>query len=483
MRIALALLLTILSAAASAQNLTEASLEKARTVLERAAEAYGGADKLSALQSVESTYVTTTHAANQSLTPGAPWDKGQLEGLEAVDVGGERMFRYAIGEGGGFEFENARLIQDGKDTQANFRAGRATKQDAPEFVQAAGPTLRVTPTMLLKEMLERPNTIHHLGEQLINDVGHDALVLVMQSGPAITLYVSQDSGLITRSERFLPGFGQVEYRFDDYRPVDGVMFNYVFDLYVNNEPSLERRIERISTEVDFDAYTGVISAVEVREVPTLPPMIFKEIADNVYLAGGNGTYGLFVDMGDFLIATGATGGAAARIEALREKMPDKPIRYALVTHHHNDHLAGVSAYVAEGAKLLVADSHAEVVTETAGSDYRDQIISISRAHGIKSETMKFEAHVVGPTAHTEQLLLAYVPSAKLIFEADHFSLPADGSLVPAVSSAKTFAKALAKSKLDVESIASAHSPRIGTAKELKETVRMKPVNKERAIAF
>ncbi len=483
MRMGLIVSMIAVSSTVFAQTLTEDSLEKAQVVLDRAATAYGGADKIAQLESVSATFKTATYAANQSLTPGAPWDQNSLEGLEAIDVVNERLFRYAIGTGGGFEFENARFVEDDTDIQANFRAGRATRQTAPDFVQAAGPTLRVTPTLMLREMLARPNTVHYLGAADFAGESHDAIALVMRSGPAITLYVSQDSGLITRSERIIPGFGKVEYRFGDYRPVDGVMFNFTFDLIVNNEPNLERKISSVTTTVDFEPFLETVNQVEVRDVPDLPPMMFEEVADNTYLAGGSGTYGLFVDMGDYLIAVGATGGAAARIAALREQMPDKPIRYALVTHHHNDHLAGVPAYVAEGADLLVADSHVGVVTEAAGDAYDGKVIAISKAHGIRSGDMNFEAHVIGPTAHTEQLLLAYVPSAKLVFDADHFALPADGSLVPAVSSTKTFAKALGRAKLDIDWIASSHSPRLGTPDDLKKAVRMKPVNDKRAIAF
>ena len=38
---------------------------------------------------------------------------------------------------------------------------------------------------------------------------------------------------------------------------------------------------------------------------------------------------------------------------------------------------------------------------------------------------------IGPTAHTEHLLVAYLPEEGTLFEADHFALPASGPIPPA----------------------------------------------------
>ena len=74
---------------------------------------------------------------------------------------------------------------------------------------------------------------------------------------------------------------------------------------------------------------------------------------------------------------------------------------------------------------------------------------------------------IGPTAHTEHLLVAYLPDEGILFEADHFALPRVGPIPPAVTSTKTFAKALARQDFEVTKILSAHSPRIGTMEDLR----------------
>ena len=45
-----------------------------------------------------------------------------------------------------------------------------------------------------------------------------------------------------------------------------------------------------------------------------------------------------------LLAIGGTQTVPASIKALREDVTDKPIRYGVLTHHHNDHTPGAAAY-------------------------------------------------------------------------------------------------------------------------------------------
>lgn len=467
----------------SAENLTETSIEKANAVINAAIEAYGGMESLQALDEVRVASKTKTFAANQSLRPGPPWDENHSSDLDAIKFSEQSLLSYSSGNGGGFDFEGGILLTGNTQLQMDVRGGSATRIADPDYATSAGPFIRVSPPLLLRELTTRENTSHYLGEVDIEDRAHDAISLVMQSGPAITLYVDKETHLVTRSERFAPFFGLIEYRFGDYRPVDGILFNHSFDLYVNDEHNMARVMTDVELGTDFSAYAKQASELSILETPDLPPMQFEEIEDNVYLAGGSNLYALFVDMGDYLIAAGATQNADARIQAMREKFPDKPLRYALITHHHNDHLAGVQAYLDVGATLLVADEHVDVVSALVESDIADRIVSVKKNYRLTSESMSFEARNIGPTAHTNQLLVAYVPAARLVFEADHFSLPADGRVPRAVESTKTFAKALSRSGLKVRSIVSAHSARIGTMDELKKAVKTKAPKNKASISF
>ena len=92
---------------------------------------------------------------------------------------------------------------------------------------------------------------------------------------------------------------------------------------------------------------------------------------------------------------------------------------------------------------------------------------------LESDGRRIEIIDIGPTAHTDHLLIAYLPDEGLLFEADHFAVPRSGPIPPAVSSTKTFAKALERLDLDVKMLLSAHSPRVGAWEDLQTALHAK----------
>ncbi len=204
-------------------------------------------------------------------------------------------------------------------------------------------------------------------------------------------------------------------------------------------------------------------------VPEVQPDPFsrQEIADGVWLIGGSGTYAMFVDMGDYVFAAGGTAGLPERIDSLREVVGDKPLRYGMLTHHHFDHVVGVGAYEAEGTTLIAAAAHEKVVREAAQDAEALKLKTVADRMTLEGETRTVEIIDIGPTAHTEHLLVAYLPEEQILFEADHFALPLQGPIPPAVTSTRTFAEALGREELNVKQILSSHSPRAGTMDDLR----------------
>lgn len=92
---------------------------------------------------------------------------------------------------------------------------------------------------------------------------------------------------------------------------------------------------------------------------------------------------------------------------------------------------------------------------------------------LESEERRVDIFDIGPTAHTEHLLIAYLPNEGLLFEADHFAVPRNGPIPPAVTSTKTFAKALKRLNLDITTMLSAHSPRVGSWDDLQIALHAK----------
>ena len=299
----------------------------------------------------------------------------------------------------------------------------------------------------------------------------------MAVGPALALYIDQENHMLTRMERVLPPFGQVGYRFEDYTVVDGIAFNQKFKLFINDDENLVIRDIKTEVNVPVEQYTELASNLREVAVIAPDPMSTNEVKEGVYLIGGNGTYAMFVEMDDHVVAVGGTQIIAAAIEEMRKEIADKPIRYGVLTHHHNDHIPGSAVYAAEGATIVTFKENETVVRAAAGDD-EDNKASLEFVGGKKTLSdgnRVIELYNIGPTPHAENFLIAYLPEYGIVFEADHFLQPRNGVVPPTNPVTIAFANALDELGLDYQMILGAHTPLVGTPASLKTAINTKPV--------
>jgi glyoxylase-like metal-dependent hydrolase (beta-lactamase superfamily II) len=450
------------------------AVNRASAVIDAAVEAYGGAEAITKLNTLEQKGHFTTFATNQSRVPGPPWDQNEVQNFSAVDFANRTFVGKNKGSGGGFDFDGSQIIKGAEGWQVDYLAGTVTPIAAPDFDTTAGPLIRVTPALLVKQLLERRQTSHWLGEVEFNGRTHDVVTLVMEVGPALSLYFDRETHMLNRSERVLPPFGQVDYRFTDYETIDGILFSKTFKLYVNDEPNVY--IDNLSTVINqpIEQHTALPADLEMLEAGPAAPtdVLLQEVADGVYFAGAGATYVMFVDMGDYVAAVDGTAGVPERIAALREKVGNKPIRYGVMTHHHNDHVLGVPAYEAEGAVILGLQQHAAVIRGAAADGEALKLEFVNDKYVLEGGGHTLELHDIGPTPHAEHILVAYLPKEGVLFEADHFVNPANGRMPPAQPVTRHLANAIDKLGLDVKIILSSHSPRIASIDDLNKSLAL-----------
>ena len=83
--------------------------------------------------------------------------------------------------------------------------------------------------------------------------------------------------------------------------------------------------------------------------------------------------------------------------------------------------------------------------------------------------MTVELHDIGPTSHVNEIVLAYLPKERLVFQGDLLIIPPRGEADPANALTVEFAKALEKLGLDAQTIVGVHG-RVGTASDLKDAM-------------
>lgn len=470
-KLILGMVLICFSMSLNAQNLTQTSVNKTNAVLEKVIEAYGGAERINQLNSISITFNDKNAAVNQSRNPGPPWDMNATKGHTHIDLENQIFVSNFKSDSPNQDFDNATIINGDKSFQVNNLAQTATPIAEPNFLNTAGPFIRVTPISLVQQLMTRSQFSHYLGEADIDGKPHHVITLVMEVGPGISLYFDQKSHLLTSSERFIPAFGLIGYQFLDYKNVDGIPYNHKFILTVDGEVNLERKVLSIKPNESIKSLAVLDEKFSMQEPLAPDPLSRQKLADGVYLIGGSRTYAMFIEMEDYVIAVGGTAGIPDRINLLKEVIPNKPIKYGVMTHHHGDHILGAQAYADEGATIITAKQHKETIKNSITAD-KIMIDTVSKKKTFKDKKRRVEIIDIGPTAHTTHFLLAYVPDAGIIFEADHFGLQTPGNIVPASQAAQDFAEALKKYDIKADKIASSHSPVVATRLDLTKSIEM-----------
>ncbi len=455
---------------ATAATITEKNVEKARAIIDAAVAAHGGEAGLASIDTMIVTHDSIGYAVDQSLGTEAPWDENKQPGVDAIDLNESIFYTYNEFDGAGFQGATTTIINGEESYQVNHRAGTVQRISEPDYDTTSGPFIRVTATALVRTLSDRAGNAYYLGEETVGDNTYDVVGFSMAVGPAISLYFDTEKHLLRRSERVLPNFGLVRYEWSDYKKVDGFQVAKTFKFFFNGDLNIHRKLEDVRFNEPLDTLLAVDNELTEIEELAPDPLSRQEVADGVWLIGGSGTYAMFVDMGDYVFAAGGAAGIAERIESLREVVGDKPIRYGMLTHHHFDHVMGVQPYEAEGATVIAATAHEKIARRAAADGDKLSLKTVDDRMTLEGENRSVQIIDIGPTAHTEHLLVAYLPDEGILFEADHFALPRVGPIPPAVESTRSFATALRRLELDVEYILSAHSPRVATMDDLQTAV-------------
>ncbi|MGQ0429077.1 MAG: MBL fold metallo-hydrolase [Gammaproteobacteria bacterium] len=483
LRKAIAILLASAAAVAAADNpetITERSQERARAVLDRAVEANGGAAVLRAVKAVRLHLDGETMPRFQTTTPDPPFEGGRLQETLLVDLEKNRMRLDQRTSGFGFEGDNSVAIAGGQGSNYDHRARTTTPIPAAQATQQQFiQYYRRLPNLLLRQALDRQNTLRHLGEESFQGRRHDAITFVMPDTVQVSVFVDAATGLVSKYELIfvdpMTGVEASEILYGDYRKVGAYQLPSTFTNMqagdVVGKFTLRAEINPAITDASF-----VVAADGYRQVQPAPtdfPQAVETLAPGVHLIrnySGQNQNTIAVEFADHVVALEAPGtsdGADTVIARIKELIPGKPIRYVATTHHHGDHIGGIRSFIAEGATVVTTPGNRGVIERIAATPQNDRLARNPRTpefllieggrRVLKDRTRAIELIDIGPNPHAKEMVIAWLPKEKLVYQGDLFFVPAnDAPFGPPQASTASFAEKLRALGLPYERIASVH---------------------------
>jgi glyoxylase-like metal-dependent hydrolase (beta-lactamase superfamily II) len=490
----LAILLTITAAAApiAQPQLDPAavrSYERARGVLDAAIGAMYGPSGIDGLQNIAFRYEGDLIHRNQSAKPEPPYDRTPTKGYVIFDSAGARLRVDDAGSfPGGFAWDN-RFLLVGRDAMnidlLRKRASTSTSATPAPLDQR----LRRLPHAYLAAALDRARSLRFAGTRDVGGKPHDDITYASPDGRAINLIIDQKTRTLTRAEWVAadPTAGDTIAAdvFPDYQPAGPVLVPLRRIAETAGEATLDVR----HSEFTVNQADAVLAAAFERPsgfdpLPTGSPgeqvTLLAPHVRMIRAASGYNT--LLVELADYAVLVEAPSNDDVSDEVLRTARVrfGKPVRFVAVTHHHDDHAGGARFYMAQGSTLVTTPGNVAYFQQMArrrSTLFGDRPIDkpiIETVNGRRSFSdgrTTVELIDIGRGPHANEMLIAYVPQAKIVFQGDLLNRPADGRIQAGNATTVHFARRLRELGIDFEQIAGVHGPP-ASREEFEKIVQM-----------
>jgi glyoxylase-like metal-dependent hydrolase (beta-lactamase superfamily II) len=325
-----------------------------------------------------------------------------------------------------------------------------------------------------------------------------------------------------------PVYGDMDYemRYTQYRDVGGIMFPMLLHTH-QGDPRLNvahNYYEYRVTSVKPNAPVATMPVPDAVRTAVIPPVRVEsqQLAEGVWLLGGGTHNSLLVAFKDYVAVVDAPNNEARSLAVIAEAarlVPGKPVQYVINTHHHFDHAGGLRTYLSQGTTIVTHESnkqyYLDILFHPAPRTLQPDRMAlynpmywisrrpppIETVEGEPRSTAKYVvtdgerilqivkvqdvAYELGDNSyrqgnHSLDMLVAYLPKEKILFNADMYSPPAPGVQPPPPTPAmRTLHQNILKLKFDVAQHAPAHG-RVGTHEEFLRLVTKTSPSRETA---
>jgi glyoxylase-like metal-dependent hydrolase (beta-lactamase superfamily II) len=310
-------------------------------------------------------------------------------------------------------------------------------------------------------------------------------------GEDIGLYYDPETKMLMGYELLdtEPMLGSVtaQYILSDYKAVGEVQIPHHVKIVKEGQPFSEVQYTSIVANDPKAADVFVIpeplkgqAEVAARE-PDAFPMNLVKVADGVYHAQAFRHHSLVVEFPTFMAVVEAPyldTQTRMLAKVIAAQFPNKPIRYAAITHFHYDHIGGIRAMAALGATILVAKGQEEAIKRVLDAPHTHPPDDLAKAKDkagmmevyegkkeIKEGNQSLELHPF-TSPHVDPMVMAYVPSGRVLFQSDIWF---SGLGLPGSDVSAHLLETIQKAKLNVNTMAGGHGL-VGPFSELTKAI-------------
>lgn len=232
-----------------------------------------------------------------------------------------------------------------------------------------------------------------------------------------------------------PNLGDVTVTtlFADYQDIGGLRLPARLTTRVDDFTTAELGFTRQALDGPAPPAAPVLPPAQA---PAAPDVTVENIAKGLWLLAGGSHHSALVEFADHLVLIEAPQSEArtlAVIAKARETVPGKKLTHLVTTHHHFDHTAGLRAAIAEGLTIITHVGNRAFVEDMAKRSHTIQPDALARnprpvavdtvedEQVTKDAAMTMELYHVAGNPHSDTMLMAYFPSARVLVEVDAFS--------------------------------------------------------------
>ena len=406
-----------------------------------AAAALGGADRLREVRTIVLEGQGTMFNHGQDMTPGASGQTFTLNSLRrVVDLEGGRLrteytrvpnFAYFQGQ------QEVRQLQgvDG-EVAYNLTGSGDIVRVSNQVAHERRLDFHHHPVSLVRAALAPGAVVENVRE----DGGSRAADVTTADGLRFELTVDA-TGLPTRIAHRAghPNLGDVimSTDFTAYEPVEGLQLPSRAAARVDDFTVMEMRFATLTLDGDAGDLAAPESA-RSGQVPgqIQPNVVPEQVAPGLWLMAGQSHHSALVEFSDHLAIIDAPQSEArtlAVIAAARELRPEKPLTKLVATHHHFDHTAGVRAAIAEGLTIVTHEGNRAFFQEMASRPHTivpDALARSPRAVTIEAfddelvvedKAMAMTLYHLAGNIHSDTMLMAHFPRQRVIVQVDAYS--------------------------------------------------------------